>query len=87
MRASLSPLSHGGVRPLHQKPTCLMQLTLGPHAVHIWSRNPLELKGNETRVLHRVSWNIYVAQFVGIIQLSPVGLNLSNPFSGLQNHP
>jgi len=28
---------HGGLRPLHQKSTCLKQLTLGPYAVQIWS--------------------------------------------------
>ena len=31
-----------------------MQLTLGPYVVQIWSRNTLELKGDETLVLHRV---------------------------------
>ena len=29
---------HGGVRPFHQKSTCLAQLTLGPYAVQIWTR-------------------------------------------------
>ena len=32
-------LPHGGVRPLHQKSTCLTQSALGPYAVQIWSRN------------------------------------------------
>jgi len=45
---------HGGVRPFHQKSICLAQLTLGRYAVQIWSRNTLELRGDETRVLHRV---------------------------------
>ena len=31
---------HGGARPFHQKSTYLTQLTLGPYAVQIWSRNP-----------------------------------------------
>ena len=31
---------HGGVRPCHQKSTCLTQLTLGPDMVQIWSRYP-----------------------------------------------
>jgi len=26
---------HGGVRPFHQKSTCITQLTLGPSVVHI----------------------------------------------------
>ena len=29
---------HGGVRPLHQKSTCLTQSTLGPDVLQIWSR-------------------------------------------------
>ena len=33
-------LPHGGVRPFHQKSTCLTQLTLATHVVQIWSRNP-----------------------------------------------
>jgi len=45
---------HGGVRPFHQKSTCLTQLTLVPKVVQIWSRNTLELGGSETFVLHRV---------------------------------
>ena len=43
-------LQFGGVRPLHQKSTCLTQLTSGPGVVHIWSRNTLGLKGDETLV-------------------------------------
>ena len=31
---------HGGVRPFHQKSTCLPQLTSGPYVVQIWSRSP-----------------------------------------------
>jgi len=30
---------HGGVRPFHQKSTCVTQLTLGPYVVQIWSRH------------------------------------------------
>ena len=45
---------HGGVRPVHQKSTCLTQLTLGPRVVQIWSRNTPESGPNETFVLHRV---------------------------------
>ena len=30
---------HGGVRPFHQKSTCLTELTVGPYLVHIWTRN------------------------------------------------
>ena len=48
---------HGGLRPFHQKSTCIMQLTLGLYDVQIWShggRVPLRIERNETRVLHRV---------------------------------
>ena len=31
-----------------------MQFTIGPSVVQIWSHSTLELRGNETRVLHRV---------------------------------
>jgi len=44
----------GGVRPFHQKSTCLTQSTLGPNVVQIWSHNTLKLRGNETLELHRV---------------------------------
>jgi len=36
---------HDGVRPFHQKSTCITKLTLGPCVVRIWSRYPLELRG------------------------------------------
>jgi len=49
------PVPHGGVRPFHQKSICLTQSTLGPYVVHIWSRNTLELRGDETFELHRVA--------------------------------
>ena len=29
---------HGGLRPFHQKSTCLTQLTLVPYVVRMWSR-------------------------------------------------
>ena len=51
----LSPQPLGGVRPLHQKSICLTHLTSGPYVVQSWSRNTLELSGNENCVLHRVS--------------------------------
>ena len=35
---------HGGLRPFHQKSTCLMQLALGPDVVQIWSRNPHKIE-------------------------------------------
>jgi len=47
-------LPHGGVRPFHQKSTCLTQLTLGPYVVHNWSRDTPESGVNETLLLHRV---------------------------------
>ena len=30
---------HGGLRPSHQKPTCLTGLTPGAYVVQVWSRN------------------------------------------------
>ena len=45
--------SLGGVRTFHQKSTCLIQLTLEPCVVHIWSVNTLKSRGNETLDLHR----------------------------------
>ena len=53
IRVSSSP--HGGVRPLHQKSTCLTQLSRGPYAVQIWSRNTTESGVNKTLVLHRAA--------------------------------
>ena len=44
----------GGLQPFHQKSTCLMQSTLGPYVVQIWSRNTPKSGPNDTRVLHRV---------------------------------
>ena len=41
---------HGGVRPFHQKLTCLTQSTLGPDVVKMWSRNTPESGVNETLV-------------------------------------
>ena len=40
---SATEVTHGGLRPFHQKSTCLTQLTLGPCVVHIWTRNPPKL--------------------------------------------
>jgi len=49
-----SRLPPGGVRPFHQKSTCITQSILGPYVVHIWSRNFLKFRGNEPLELHRV---------------------------------
>ena len=38
--AEIRSQPHGGVRPFHQKSTCLTRLTLGPNVVQIWSRYP-----------------------------------------------
>ena len=38
-----SDTPHGGVRPFHQKSTCLTRLTLGSYVVQIWSRDPRNL--------------------------------------------
>jgi len=48
-------LAHGGVRPFHQKSTCLTQLILGPYVVQSWSRNTPKNSPNEALVLHRVA--------------------------------
>ena len=45
--------SRGGVRPFHQKSTCLTQLTSGPYALQIWSRNTPNFSPNKTFVLRR----------------------------------
>ena len=44
---------HGGVRPFHQKSTCLSQLNLGPHVGQIWSRNAPESGPKEILGLRR----------------------------------
>ena len=50
------PAPHGGVRPFHQKWTCLTRLTLGTFLVQIWSRNTPEYGVSKTLALHRVDW-------------------------------
>ena len=44
----------GGVRPFHQKSTCLTQLILESYVVHIRSRDSPDYGTNKTLVLHRV---------------------------------
>ena len=46
---------HGGVRPRHQKSTCVTQSTLGPNVVKLWSRNPPDLEG--TKLTHSFGGN------------------------------
>ena len=46
---------HGEVRPFHHKSNCFSQLTLGPNVVQMWSRNTLDLRGNQAFVLQRVA--------------------------------
>ena len=41
---------HSGVQPFHEESTCLSQLTLGSCVLQSWSRNTLDLRGNETLV-------------------------------------
>ena len=48
------PLSYGGVQPLHRKSQLAARNQLEGHVVQIWSRYPLELRGGEALVLHRV---------------------------------
>ena len=54
MSPDTAAIPHGGGPPFQKKSTRLTQLTLKPNVVQIWSRNTLELRRNETRVLHRV---------------------------------
>ena len=51
----LMQVPKGGARPFYHKPTSITQLTLGPYAVHIWSRNTPESSPNKISVLHRVA--------------------------------
>ena len=44
----------GGVRPFHQKSTCITQSTLERYVVQIWSRNTLKCSPNETFEAHCV---------------------------------
>jgi len=46
---------HGGVRPLHQKSTGILQLTLEPCVVQIWSRTPPILGG--TKPSYSIVWH------------------------------
>jgi len=36
---------HVGLRPFHQKSTCITQLTAGPYLVQIWSRSTPQNRG------------------------------------------
>ena len=52
---------HVGVRPFHQKSTCIKQFTLGPYVVQIWTRYARKFEPNfrifegfETLEAHRV---------------------------------
>ena len=44
---------HGGLRPFHQKSTCIAQSTVGHYLVQMWSRY---VRMNETNELHRWGW-------------------------------
>jgi len=48
-------LPHGGVRPFHQKSTCLTQLTLGRYVVQIWSRYARNLE--PTKPSNSTEWH------------------------------
>ena len=47
-------LPHGGIRPFHQKSTCLTELTSGPYVVQIWSRNARNFE--ETKRSYSTVW-------------------------------
>ena len=51
---------HGGVRPFHQKSTCLTQITLGPYVVQIWSRTPRISAGSKPS--NSTVWEFYGLQ-------------------------
>ena len=57
---------HGGVRPFHQKSTCLTQSTLRSYLLQTWSYNTPKLGPNETRVAHRT------VEQVGVLATSQV---------------
>ena len=46
---------HGGVRPFYQKSSCRTQSSLGTFVVQSRPNYPLELRGNETLVLHHAA--------------------------------
>ena len=48
-------LPHGGVRPFHQKSTCLTQLTLGPYVVQIWPRYGRNF--DQTKSAYSTEWS------------------------------
>ena len=45
---------HGGVRPFHQKSTCLKRFTLGSYVVQIWSCTPQN--GEATKLSNTTEW-------------------------------
>ena len=47
---------HDGLRPFHQKATCLTRLTLGPYVVQIWSCNPRISEA--TKPAHSSMWRV-----------------------------
>ena len=62
---------HGGEGPVHQQSTCITQFTLGPCVVQIWSRNNLDLKGNETLVHHRSKREVAPESLIGGQMVEP----------------
>ena len=72
---------HGGLRPFHQKSTCITQSTFGPCVVQIWSRTSLELRGDETLVVHRAAgfgFGFWVPGFGFRVQISGSGFRDSS---------
>ena len=60
---------HGGVRPFHQKSTCITQLTSGPSMVQIWSRIPqnsgrAKPSNSTVRELAEPFWHICVKRLI-----------------------
>jgi len=61
---------HGGVRPFHQKSTCLTQFTLGPYVEQIWS-SYVQFRTNETCDLQRVVENCWARSVISLISAEP----------------
>jgi len=62
---------HGGLRPFHQKSSCLTQLTLGPCVVQIWSRYVQNLTQQQNLESHDARRGIEPPQLAPLITLKP----------------
>jgi len=70
------PSPHGEARPVHQKSTCLTQLTSGPYEVQIWSRIPQKSGG--TKPLNSTPCGVSILSArVFYFKLAPMGIGSS----------